>query len=225
MVYHGTCKTLGAVCKACALGKWYKCFLLLFFLPTVTKQRDPETGQQSLLFQVRVLLLCQVFLSSELLRYWSFINPLQGNSDHLTWIRHSSCKSSATHCCQCVQCLHVQIRHSSCKSGATHCCQCVQCLHVQIMAPLPVFGFSTCAQVLVHVLPRRGCPDIVRESARKVMSRCIERYVWVRWKLHLGASYIRVHWKLRLGALKVTSRCKLHLGALKVMSGCTESYI
>ena len=202
MVYHGTCKTLGAVCKACALGKWYKCFLLLFFLPTVTKQRDPETGQQSLLFQVRVLLLCQVFLSSELLHYWSFINPLQGNSDHLTWIRHSSCKSSAT-----------------------HCCQCVQCLHVQIMAPLPVFGFSACAQVLVHVLPRRGCPDIVRESARKVMSRCIERYVWVRWKLHLGASYIRVHWKLRLGALKVTSRCKLHPGALKVTSGCAESYI
>ena len=32
---------------------------------------------------------------------------LVGNSGHLTWIRHSSCKSRPTHSYQCVQCFHV----------------------------------------------------------------------------------------------------------------------
>ena len=137
----------------------------------MTKQRDPETGQQSLLFQVRGLLLCQEFLSSELRHYWSFINPLQGNSSHLTWIRHSRCKSSTT-----------------------HSCQSVQRLHVQIMAWLPVFGiFNMCTGFGACAATQglsRHCKRVhwrLRLGALKVMSRYTESYIWERTALpHQG---------------------------------------
>ena len=65
---------------------------------------------------------------------------LAGNSGCLSWVRHSSCKSSMTHSCQCVQYFHV--------SRQLYGCQ-----------PL---WFLTCAQVLMNVVAHRGCMDTIR---------------------------------------------------------------
>ena len=73
---------------------------------------------------------------------------LAGNSGRLTWVRHSSRKSSATHSYQCVQ--------NFCVSKQWHGCQCL--------------GFLTCAQTLMHVIAHGGCTDTVRESAQEVDS-------------------------------------------------------
>ena len=74
--------------------------------------------------------------------------PLVGNSGHLTWVRHSSRKSSATHSYQCVQYFSVSRQWYSC-----------QCL-----------GFLTCTQMLMHAVAHGGCTDTVRESALKADS-------------------------------------------------------
>ena len=66
----------------------------------------------------------------------------------LTWIRRSSCKSSATHSYQCVQYFHVS-KHS-------YGCQCL--------------GFLTSAQMLMRAITLGGCTDTVRESALEVDS-------------------------------------------------------
>ena len=62
---------------------------------------------------------------------------------YLTWVRHNRHKSSATHSCQCVQCLHVSKQWCDCQS----------------------FGFLTCAQIMMHMSAHGGCTDTVRESA------------------------------------------------------------
>ena len=66
--------------------------------------------------------------------------PRARNSRHLTWVRHSSRKSSATFSCQCVQ----YFRASKQWCGG-------QCL-----------GFLTCAQTLMRVTAHRVCTDTVR---------------------------------------------------------------
>ena len=68
---------------------------------------------------------------------------LAGNSGHLTWVRYSGHKSSATHSCQCVQYFRV--------SKQWYGCQCL--------------GFLTRAQMFLHAIAHRGCRDTVRESA------------------------------------------------------------
>ena len=73
---------------------------------------------------------------------------LAGNSGLLTWVRHSSRKSSATHAYRCVQHLRVFKQWYGC-----------QCL-----------GFLTCAQMLTHAIAQGGCADAVRESALKADS-------------------------------------------------------
>ena len=68
---------------------------------------------------------------------------LAGNLDHLTWVRHISCRSSATQSYQCVQCFRVS------KLGYGR-----QCL-----------GLLTCAQMSMHAVAHGGSMDIVGESA------------------------------------------------------------
>ena len=70
------------------------------------------------------------------------------NSDHLTWVRHSSRKSSATHSYQSVWYFRV--------SKQWHGCQCS--------------GFLTCAQMLMQVIAHGGCSDTERESVLDVDS-------------------------------------------------------
>ena len=74
---------------------------------------------------------------------------LVGNSGGLTWVRHNSRKSSATHSYQCVYRIFV------CPNNG--------------MAAR-VWDFLTSAQMLTHVTAHRGCADTVRESALKVDS-------------------------------------------------------
>ena len=67
----------------------------------------------------------------------------------LTWVRHGSSKSSATHSNQCVQCF--------CVSKQWYGCQCL--------------GLLTCAQVLMYKqILMRVCTDTVRESALEAVS-------------------------------------------------------
>ena len=74
--------------------------------------------------------------------------PLRENSGCLTWVRHSSHKSSATHSYQCVQYSRVFKQWYNC-----------QCL-----------GFLTYTQMLMHAIAHGGCTDTVRGSALKVDS-------------------------------------------------------
>ena len=67
---------------------------------------------------------------------------LVGNSGRLTWVRHSSRKSSASHSYQCVEYLRV--------SKQRYGCQCLR--------------FLTCAQIFLHAITHGGCTDTVRES-------------------------------------------------------------
>ena len=73
---------------------------------------------------------------------WSSV----GNSGSLTWLRHSSRKSSATHSYQCEQYFRVSRQWYGCQS----------------------LGSLTRAQVLMHAIEQRGCTDTVRESALEV---------------------------------------------------------
>ena len=75
-------------------------------------------------------------LSASFFLFFSISLSLMGNSGHLTWVWHSSCKSSATH---------------SCVSKQWYGCLCL--------------GFLTCEQMLMHVIVHGGCTDTVRESA------------------------------------------------------------
>ena len=69
-----------------------------------------------------------------------------GNLHRLTWVRHSSRKSSTAHSCQYVSYFHV--------SKQWYGCQCL--------------AFLTCAHMLRHVIAHRGCSDTVRQSALEV---------------------------------------------------------
>ena len=73
---------------------------------------------------------------------------LAGNSGGLTWVRHSSRKSSATHWYQCVQYF--------CVSKQWYGRQCLR--------------FLTCVQMLMHAIAHGGCTDTVRQSALEVDS-------------------------------------------------------
>ena len=62
-----------------------------------------------------------------------------GNLGHLTWVRHCSHNSSATHSYQCVQYFPVS-NNGGCES----------------------LGFLVCTQMLRHAIAHRGCTDTVR---------------------------------------------------------------
>ena len=66
-----------------------------------------------------------------------------GNSGCLTWVRHSSPKSSATHSYLCVQHFPVSKQRYGCQR----------------------LGFVTCAQMLMHATAHGGRTNTVRESA------------------------------------------------------------
>ena len=87
-------------------------------------------------------------ISIYLYLYISSSLSLAGNSGHLTWVRHSSRKSSATHSYQCVQYFPV--------SKQWYGCQC--------------WGFLTCTRMSMHATAHGGCRDTVRESALKADS-------------------------------------------------------
>ena len=74
-----------------------------------------------------------------LLFVFSISLSLVENWGNLTWVRHSCCKSSATHSHQCVQYF--------CVSKQWYHCQCC--------------GFLTCAQMM-HAIAHRDCTDTVR---------------------------------------------------------------
>ena len=58
------------------------------------------------------------------------------------------------------------VRHSSCKTSATHFYQCVQYFRVSKQwYGCQRLGFLTCTQMLVNVTAHLGCVDTVRESA------------------------------------------------------------
>ena len=92
---------------------------------------------------------------------------LARNLGHLTWVRHSSCKSSATHSCHCVQYF--------CVSELWQGCQCL--------------AFLTCTPILTHAIAHRGCMDTVREftleadSGRKIPCRTgdLNRHHYHTW--------------------------------------------
>ena len=71
-----------------------------------------------------------------------------GSLGHLTWVRHSSHKTSATHSCQCVPYFLA--------SKQWYDCQCL--------------GYLTYVQTLTHAIAHGGCTDTVRESAVEVDS-------------------------------------------------------
>ena len=64
----------------------------------------------------------------------STLLSLVGNWGHLTWVRHSSHKTSATHSYQCVQYLRVLKHWYGCQS----------------------LGFLTCPQMLLQAIAHRG---------------------------------------------------------------------
>ena len=70
---------------------------------------------------------------------------LAGNSDRLTWVRHSSRKSSATN--------SYQYAVFSCILTMVYGCRCL--------------GFLTCAQLLMHAMAHGVCTDTVIGSALK----------------------------------------------------------
>ena len=80
---------------------------------------------------------------------------LARNLGHLTWVRHSSRKSSVTHSYQCVQFF--------CVSKLWQGCQCL--------------AFLTRTLILTHAITHRGCMDTVRaftleaDSVRKIPCR------------------------------------------------------
>ena len=76
--------------------------------------------------------------------YFSISLSFAGYMVRLLWVRHSSCKSRATHSYQRVPYFCVQ---------KLVCCQCL--------------GFLMCTQMLMHVTAHRGCADTVREPALK----------------------------------------------------------
>ena len=81
----------------------------------------------------------------DLLLFFIFIFtslPHAGNSVYLTWVRHSSPKSSATHSYQCVWYFPVSRQWYGC-----HC-----------------LGFVMCAQMLMHAIAIGGCTETVRVS-------------------------------------------------------------
>ena len=71
-------------------------------------------------------------------------SEIRYNSGGLTWVKHSSRKSSATHSCRCVQYFPVSEHWMVCG------CQCS--------------GFLTCTEMLMHAIARASCTDTVRES-------------------------------------------------------------
>ena len=92
---------------------------------THTHTASPHRSTNSLQFK-----FCCAFFTSQ----FNTSLPLVGNSGHLTWVRHSSSKSSATYSYQCVQYFRVFKQLFGCL-----------CL-----------GFSTCSQMLKHAIAR-GC--------------------------------------------------------------------
>jgi len=104
----------------------------------------------------------QVFISSLF---------LVGNLDHLNWMRHSRCKSSATHFC-----LYMQYFRGS-EQG--YGCQCLE--------------FLMCAQIVMHAIARRSCTDTIRVSALNVDSG--------REKKSLAAAGTRTHVSTAFGFL------------------------
>ena len=70
---------------------------------------------------------------------------IRGSSGRLTWVNHSSHKSSATHFYRCVQYFRVSKQWYGCQS----------------------LGFLTSAQMVMHAIAYAGCTDTVRESALK----------------------------------------------------------
>ena len=125
---------------------------------------------------------CSVFIPSvyhttNYLCFGTF--SLAGNSGLLTWIRHSrhsSRKSSATHCCQCVQYCGVQTLLYGCQC-VQYCgvqtllygCQCVQYCGVSkhCYMAASASGVLTCTQMLMHAIAHGGCANTVIESALK----------------------------------------------------------
>ena len=76
-------------------------------------------------------------------KYWTqsgHLLSIAANLGHVTQVKHSSFKSSATHSCQCVQHFYM--------SKQWYACQC--------------WGFLMCTQVLMHVIAHGGCMDTVR---------------------------------------------------------------
>ena len=84
---------------------------------------------------------------------------LAGNVGHFTWLRHSSCKSSATHSCWCM----TAAARAALPTPVGACCT--------FMCPnngCQSLGFLTCAQLLMCAIAQGCCTDTVRESALKV---------------------------------------------------------
>ena len=100
------------------------------------------------LFSVVVVLIVVVIVVVYFLIYFRTPLSLAVNLGCLSGVRHSSCKTSATHSYQCVQYFRV--------TKQLYGCQCL--------------GFLMCTQMLMHAIAHGGCVDTVRESALKVDS-------------------------------------------------------
>ena len=100
---------------------------------------------------------------------------LAGNLEHLTQVRHSSLKSSATHSCQCVQYFWVSRQFGSPYPGKAHprqgqrypVCSVFECSDNGMAAS--VWKLPLCTQMLMHA-HTGGCTDTARESALEVDS-------------------------------------------------------
>ena len=83
------------------------------------------------------MMLKELTLFSFFLLFFSTSLSFAGNSGHLTQVRHSSRKSSATHPFQCVEYFRVSRQWYGCQ----------------------YLGFLTGAQMLLHAIVHRGCTD------------------------------------------------------------------
>ena len=70
---------------------------------------------------------------------------------------------------------------------------------VQTMVWLPVFGFLTCPQMLIHVIVHGGCTDTVRESALETDSGKKKKEEGKKIKKSLAAPGIRTRFSIAPG--------------------------
>ena len=103
--------------------------------------------------KIIIMMIMMIIIITTLVCY-SLLSEV-GNSGHLTRVRYSSRKSSATHSYHCAQYFPV--------SKQWYGCQCL--------------GFLTCTQLLMHAIAHGGRTDTVRQSAleadsgRKILFR------------------------------------------------------
>ena len=123
-----------------------QCMYTKFKLQSLCKKKKQPTRKCNVPNTVSPWLWNKVKVIKVFCFGFSTLLSFVGNLKCLTWVKHSSRKSSAIHSCQCVQYFHVSRQWCGC-----------QCL-----------GFLTCVLMLMHSIAHGGCMGTASEHAPKV---------------------------------------------------------